>query len=102
MMRIVHISRALGPWVVRCSTMFMPAQPATSDTSARATTASAARRDVFTALRIQPLPSDEGAFEHDAAVDDTRGMLEEAPRHRLHLGAVAELTQEVEEAAHGT
>src|SRR5262245_62432973 len=45
--------------------------------------------------------SDEGGFQHDAAVHHAGGAAEQGGQRLGHLGGLAELAQEVDEPAHG-
>ena len=44
--------------------------------------------------------SDQRRLEHDPAIDDPRGLVEPPPEVRRDLGALRELAQHVDEAAH--
>src|SRR5712692_1279646 len=94
-------SSADGPWDVRCSTG-ADLQPATR---IRALTSSTTRHLTRTAYQVGPadrIRSDERGLENDAAVDHPSRLQQETRRRPGNLRALAELTEEIDEPAHGT
>src|SRR3989442_1093225 len=87
---IIQNWRAVGPWLVRCSS---GARNLPSPHPLNATTTSTAATARFTRLSLAGVVSNQRRLEHDAAIHHSRRLREQVPRLGRRLRTLGELAQ---------